>query len=62
MWVCQLLGIEEVKEKAIGALEVHADVKRESRLDTHNIPRLGHLVPGLETLGVNMEVQFAYDL
>lgn len=62
MWVCQLLEIEEVKGKAIGPLEVHADVKRESRLDTHSNPRLGHLFLGLETLGVNMEVQPAYDL
>lgn len=62
MWGCQLLGIEEVKEKAMGALEVHTDVKRKSRLDTHSIPRLDHLSQGLETLGVNMEVQFTYDL
>lgn len=62
MWVCQFLEIEEVKGKAMGALEVHADVKRESRLDTHSNPRLAHLFLGLETLGVNMEVQPAYDL
>lgn len=62
MWVCQLLEIEEVKGKAMGALDVHADVKRESRLDTHSNPRLAHLFLGLETLGVNMEVQPAYDL
>lgn len=62
MWVCQLLEIEKVKGKAMGALEVHADVKRESRLDIHSNPRLAHLFLGLETLGVNMEVQPAYDL